>query len=207
MPIHVTNRGNDRRQVFLEVVDFQHFVDLLEDGVRRFAVDVYGYNVMPNHFHVIGSQREPGAISAYFHRVSCLSAGNFRWATSTVGLGHVFQRRFWSQAITDERHFLTTLKYVEANAHRACLVERAEDWEWGSLWERLNQGRRIISPAPVALPVDWCHIVNRPLPPEMLESLRNPSRRGRPRRRRNGPLPVESQSSVSGSGEVLPRLF
>jgi putative transposase len=192
--------------VFLEEAHFQHFIDLLEDGVGRFAVDVYGYNAMPNHFHVIVSQRELGAISAYFHRVSGLSASNFRWATSSVGLGHVFQRRFWSHAITDERHFLTALKYVEANALRACLVERAEHWKWGSLWERLNQSRRIVSPPPVALPMDWCHIVNRPLPPEMLESLRSPSRRGRPTSRQNGLLPAESQSSASGSGEVLPRL-
>ncbi len=182
VPAHVTNRGNDRRRVFRKAEDYQCFVDLLGGGVRRFAVDLYGYSAMPTHFHLIISQRERGALSAYLHWVTGLTASNYRSETASTGRGHVFQRRFWSQAIKDERHFLVALKYVEANARRASLVERAEDWQWTSLWERLHESRRIISPPPIQLPEDWCELVNRPLASEALEHLRCPAPRGRPRR-------------------------
>ena len=185
VPAHLTNRGNDRRRLFPEVTDYQYFVDLLQRGLRRFAVDVIGYNVMPNHFHVVASQREAGALSAYLHWVTGISACNFRAETSSTGQGHVFQGRFWSEPVRDAQHFLAVLRYVEANARRASLVERAEDWKWGSLWERLHGERSILTPSPVPLPPDWTELVNRSLDPRVLEDLRRPVPRGRPRTGRN----------------------
>lgn len=181
VPVHVTNRGNDRRQVFFQEADYRDFIALLRDGLSRCAVDVFGYNTMPNHFHIVLGQREPGAISAYLHRVTCLTACNLRWSTSSAGMGHVFQRRFWSKVIAAETEFRTVLKYVEANALRAGLVQQAEQWEWGSLSERMRPVWQVISHPPVPLPEDWCQLVNRPLPPSVLAELRSRRRPGRSR--------------------------
>lgn len=183
-PIHVTNRGNDRRQIFFKPTDYEGFVSLLDEAGDRFAVDVLGYAVMPNHFHLLLQQHEPRAISAYLHWVSFRSACNFRSATDTTGLGHVFQRRFWSHVIGDERHYFAALRYVEANALRAGLVERAEDWPWGSLWERLTGGRSLLTPSPAALPPEWRGVVNGIQPTEELDLFRAPRPRGRDKRRR-----------------------
>jgi len=184
VPAHVTNRGNDRRCVFLQAEDYQYFVDLLRSGLRRFAVDVFGYILMPTHFHLVISQREHGAVSAYLRWVTSISACNYRSETSSTGQGHVFQRRFWSEAVRDARHFLAVLRYVEANALRAALVERAEDWQWSSLWERLRGDRKMLTPVPVPLPAEWLDLVNRPFDPQTLERIRRPTPRGRPRTRR-----------------------
>ena len=181
VPAHITNRGNDRRRLFPEVMDYQYFVDLLKGGLRRYAVNVIGYNVMPNHFHLVASQRESGALSAYLHWVTGISACNFRSQTSSTGQGHVFQSRFWSEAVRDAQHFLAVLRYVEANALRASLTERAEDWKWGSLWERVHGERYILTPSPVPLPPNWTDLVNRSFDPKVLEDLRRPVPRGRPR--------------------------
>jgi putative transposase len=138
---------------------------------------------MPTHFHLVVSQREHGAVSAYLHWVTCISASNYRSETSSTGQGHVFQRRFWSEAVRDDRHFLAVLRYVEANALRSALVGRAEDWQWSSLWERLRGDRRILTPAPVPLPAEWLDLVNRSFEPQALEAIRRPRPRGRPRTR------------------------
>jgi len=179
--IHVTNRGNDRRQIFLQPADYEDLLGLMRDGLVRHAVDVVGYNAMPNHVHFVLRQQEQGAISAYMHQITCITARNFRWATSSSGEGHVFQRRFWSRVVTGEPEFVSMLKYVEANAKDAGLVERAEDWRGGSLWERVHPERRILAPSPVALPENWIQEVNFPLPEDVLTRLRSPIPRGRPR--------------------------
>ena len=105
----------------------------------------------------------------------------FRESTGTVGLGHVYQRRFWSRPVTQESDYLAALRYVEANPVRAQLVPRAEDWHWGSLWERLTAKRELLALSPVVLPPRWREFVNAVQPSEELESLRTPVYRGRPR--------------------------
>jgi len=167
--------------LFFEEADFQGFLELLAEGTLRFPVEVLGYCVMPNHFHLLLRQREPCAVSAYIHRVAGASARMFRESTETVGLGHVYQRRFWSRVVEHESYYLAALRYVEANPLRAQLVSRAEDWQWGSLWERLTGRRTILAPSLVALPFAWREVVNGVQPSEELELLRPQVRRGRPR--------------------------
>jgi putative transposase len=167
-PVHVTNRGNERRLLFLQPADYEDFIGLMREGLARSAVEVFGYEAMPNHIHIVLAQNEPGAISAYMHRLTCLTACNLRWSTSTAGLGHVFQRRYWSKVIGSGVEFISCLRYVEANAKHGGLVERAEDWEWGSLWERVHPGRKILTPPPVTLPSDWVEFVNELESDEML---------------------------------------
>ena len=50
----------------------------------------------------------------------------------TTGSGHLYQGRFKSFPVEDDGHFLTVCRYVERNALRAGLVDRAEDWRWAS---------------------------------------------------------------------------
>jgi hypothetical protein len=45
----------------------------------------------------------------------------------TTGSGHVYQNRFKACPVADDDHLLTVLRYVERNALRAGVVERAED--------------------------------------------------------------------------------
>ncbi len=59
-----------------------------------------------------------------------------RWHAhhQTSGTGHLY--RFKSFPIQSDEHLYTVLRYVERNAVRAELVERAEDWRWSSTWRR-----------------------------------------------------------------------
>jgi putative transposase len=142
---HVVNRGNERRAIFLERVDYTTFLELLADGARTFTMRVYAYCLMPNHFHLIVQPWNASDLSDFMEYVTGEYACGLRRQTETVGHGHVFQRRFWNAAIADERAFLTVMRYVEGNAHRSCLVQRAEEWEWSSLRDR-DERRDILSP-------------------------------------------------------------
>jgi REP-associated tyrosine transposase len=179
-PYHVVNRGNDRRLVFLEPAHYKFFTRLLRAGTRRFGVVLDGYCAMRNHFHLILEPTEDRALSEYMQWVTGCYSCYFRTRTRTLGHGHVFQRRFWSAPIHDDLHFLTVLRYVEANPVRATLVRRAEQWEWSSLTDRLKG--RFKSERCDLLPSDWCDLVNSAQSPDVLERLRKEiaPRPGRP---------------------------
>jgi putative transposase len=99
----------------------------------------------------------------------------------TRGGGHLYQGRYKSFPIEADDHLLTVLRYVEANALRAGLVARAEDWPWSGLHRRLHgagpggaAGRPAVplAPWPVDAPADWVAVVNEPMATSAVSDLR-----------------------------------
>ena len=164
-PFHVTNRGVERRRLFLEEAQYGSFLGLLETGKERFEVEVWGLCLMPNHFHLVARTTQRDALSAYLHWVQGIHARDLRTWTKTRGYGHVFQQRFWSGLIEDGSHLLNVLRYVEANPVTAKLVKQAEDWPWTSLALRRSSRFQLLDPLPIALPSDWSARVNSPPEP------------------------------------------
>jgi putative transposase len=78
---------------------------------------------------------------------------------------------------------LQVCRYVERNAQRANLVQRAENWRWGSLWHRHNRASEpslLLDHWPVKIPNNWIEHVNQPQTTEELNALRNCIKRGQP---------------------------
>jgi hypothetical protein len=77
----------------------------------------------------------------------------------------------------------TTVINPSRNALRAKLVDRAEDWQWSSLWRRergnSNQ-KRWLGRCPMLLPRRWLESVNDPQTEAELEALRRCGKRGQP---------------------------
>jgi putative transposase len=98
-----------------------------------------------------------------------------------VGHGHLYQGRFKNFLIQTDRHLLTVIRYVEANALRAGLVERAEEWPWSSVCTTAApDGRPLISEWPVARPAEWTTYLNQKPIDAQIERLRQSVRRGAP---------------------------
>lgn len=184
LTFHVVNRGNDRKIVFRQDLDYIAFMELLAGGVRKFDVLVFGYCLMPNHFHLLMEPRVVGALSAFMEWVTGRYACALRRQTDTLGHGHVFQRRFWNAAISDDLAFVSVLRYLEANPVRASLAPEADLWPWSSFSERATRARKILSPLPLVLPPRWSELVNVMQREETLNKIRSEltRRAGRPTR-------------------------
>ena len=73
------------------------------------------------------------------------------------------------------------LRYVERNAQRAGLFQRAEDWKWGSLHQRAGNVRGpLLAEWPLPEPSDWIEHVNLPQTEAELEAIHRCLRRGSP---------------------------
>jgi putative transposase len=177
---HVVNRGVERRRVFFDDRDYARFMSLLREGKERAPVKVIAFCLMPNHFHIMIEPETKEALGDYMHWVTGRYAAEFRTRTDTRGLGHVFQQRYWSRGCEGVDAFFNLLRYVEANAHRAALVQRAEDWQWGSLCARRKGDTSVLDDSPFELPEYWAALVNRPQFDRELAFARFKPKRGRP---------------------------
>ena len=177
---HVVNRGVERRRVYLDEADYERFLVLLQLGKDCADIKVYGFCLMPNHFHIVLEPQAEGAMSRYLQWVTGRYAAELRTKTQTRGLGHVFQQRYWNRGCDGVDDFFLLLRYVEANAHRANLVWQAEAWQWGSLYARQKGDTAILDPPPFELPAYWTALVNRPQLDRELAFARFKPKRGRP---------------------------
>ncbi|OOP55479.1 MAG: hypothetical protein AYP45_14635 [Candidatus Brocadia carolinensis] len=50
---HVTCRGNERKAIFRDDHDKSLFLELLNDGLKTYHINLYCYVLMDNHFHLL----------------------------------------------------------------------------------------------------------------------------------------------------------
>ena len=51
-PHHITQRGNNRQDVFFINDDRQVYLDYLKLNADRYGLEVFGYCLMDNHIHI-----------------------------------------------------------------------------------------------------------------------------------------------------------
>ena len=93
------------------------------------------------------------------------------------------QGRFKSFPIQDDEHFLTVCRYVERNALRAGLTNRAEAWRWGSLFRWLQRPEpepKLLTAWPISRSPNWVERVNQALTDAELQAIRTSVQRGSP---------------------------
>jgi putative transposase len=169
--------------MFRKDVDFEAFERVMVEAHQRQHIRVLSYCVMSNHWHFIVWPEHDGQLTDFFRRLAQTHAVRWRVAHRTVGYGHLYQGRFQSFPVQSDDHLLSVLRYVERNPLSAGLVEKAQMWQWGSLWARVHGEAAIkglLSPWPVERPANWTARVNAPLTAKELGRLRVSIERGQP---------------------------
>jgi len=183
MVFHVLNRGIARMQLFEKTGDYEAFERVLSETLQEAPMRICSYCVMPNHWHMLVWPEHDGDLGRFMQRLTITHVRRWQEHRRYVGLGHVYQGRYKSFPVEEDDPFLAVARYVERNALRANLVERAEQWRWSSLWRRdcgSAEQRSILAAWPVEVPGDWIVRVNRPDNEKELQALRRSVQRGRP---------------------------
>jgi putative transposase len=180
---HVLNRANAGARIFATEADCEAFERVLADAMVRVKMRLLCYTVMPTHFHLVVWPRQDGDLSEFAGWLCLTHTQRWHSTHGTVGLGHIYQGRFKSFPIQRSGHFLRVCHYVERNPVRAGLLQRAEEWRWGSLWLRCHSDERPapeLTEWPVPRPADWLEEVNRPLSARDELAIQQSIQRGRP---------------------------
>lgn len=160
---HVMNRAVRRTTLFKTNADFEAFATIVTLGLQRLRsrVRIHAYQVMRNHWHLAISCDRIADLSEFMHWVEGTHANNWAGAHKARGRGYVYQGRFKAVPVQTSTSLIRVCRYIERNALRKGLVERAEQWPWGSLYSQCNDHYPIpLSPWPIAQPENWIEIVN-----------------------------------------------
>ncbi len=183
---HVLNRGAGRQDLFRKPEDFDAFLRVVDHVQERVAVPVVCFCLMSNHWHLVLRPRRDGELSEFMRLLQVTHAQRHHAHHHTSGTGPLYQGRFKSFPFQGDRHAETVIRYVERNALRAGLCERAEGWRWGS--SHLRYAKGVAMPEwllpesrwPTKVGDDYLRWLNRPQTAAEEEAMAICIRRGRP---------------------------
>jgi len=129
VPHHVTQRGNDRQDVFFSDQDRIHYIQMLREHSRRHEVRILGWCLMTNHVHLIAIPGTAGALALALGQAH--SQYSLEQNRQRERIGHLWQNRFFSCSLDSDR-LLSAMRYVELNPVRAGMTAGPWDWRWSS---------------------------------------------------------------------------
>lgn len=173
---HVLNRGVEKRNLFLDSQDYARFVHDMyefndakptENAGRNFSmkgfvnpslereqiVDVHGWCLMKNHYHLLLSETQDGGISLFMRKLNVGYANYFNERYERQGT--LFQGRTKKKHIDSNAYFLHILNYIHLNPldylsgathwrERAIDNEKSafaflEDYRWSSFLDYIGR--------------------------------------------------------------------
>ncbi|MEN9435448.1 MAG: hypothetical protein RIR09_103 [Pseudomonadota bacterium] len=145
---HVIQRGNNRQAIFLRPQDYTTWLQLAAECAHQFKVDIHGYVLMENHFHLLAT---PESSEGLPKMMQALGRRYVRYFNDQHGrTGTLWEGRYKSTVIQAATHLLSCMAYMDLNPVRAGLVAAPQDYPWSSYGHYLgHRADRLITAHPI----------------------------------------------------------
>jgi len=125
----VVNRAIAKRPYFEKREDKRFFLSRLALEVRAGRLEIHAFCLMTTHFHLL--VRSPrGELSEAMRRIQNSYSRYFNRRRRRDG--PLIRARFYSKPVDTLRYRVAVVRYIDANAVRACLVRLPAEHEFGS---------------------------------------------------------------------------
>ena len=130
VPVHIIQRGNNRQVCFVSDEDHGAYAGWLKEYSEKYKVDIHAWVMMTNHVHLLYTPRQEGAVSRMMQALGrrYVRYFNFEYLRS----GTLWEGRFKSCLVQEERYLLEVYRYVELNPVRAEMVTDPCEYRWSS---------------------------------------------------------------------------
>ena len=125
---HVIIRGIGKQILFENDADYMFFLKKLKKYSEETEVGICAYCLMENHVHMLIHNKDD-QIKLLMKKLGVSYAKYYNQKYERIG--HLFQDRYLSENIYDQKGYLTVLRYILLNPQKAGIC-RAGDYKWSS---------------------------------------------------------------------------
>ena len=119
---HITQRGNNRQDVFLVDEDRRFYLETLAEDCRRCGVGVLGYCLMTNHVHLVAVPERAGSFARALRRSH--SRYGQRFNRQYGRSGHLWRNRFFSCALGRDHLLAALVRPAQSRTRSAAPASR-----------------------------------------------------------------------------------
>jgi len=128
----ITAANYEHLPVMADTARIAALEDLLLLELAAAQVEVGGWVIVPNHYHILVGVQSLEQISAVLKHVHGKTARARNLEDGFTGRRTVWYR-FRDRCIRDEQHYYHALNYIHYNAAKHAYVESPYDWPWCSV--------------------------------------------------------------------------
>jgi putative transposase len=110
--------------------DHEVFLYCVRDALAKFPVHLHAYVLMKNHVHFLATPASPHALPGVMQAVGRRYVRYFNDRYQRTGT--LFEGRYKSLMVDDERYWFTCMRYIELNPVRAGIVAAPAAYRWSS---------------------------------------------------------------------------
>ena len=137
---HVMIRGINQQTIFEDAEDNEKMLQVFSEVKAVSKCKIFAYCLMHNHYHIVLKVEEEG-LDQIFKR---LGSRYVYWYNLKYNrIGHLYQDRYKSEVIEDDRYLLAVIRYVHQNPVSAGIVKEISDYPWSSYTEYVETPRII----------------------------------------------------------------
>jgi REP element-mobilizing transposase RayT len=130
-------RGINRQNIFEYDEDHSRFIEILAETKEISDMKIYAYCLMNNHVHLL-LRIESESLGTVMKRIGVRYAVWFNRKYKRTGA--LFQDRYKSEVVQDDRYLLAALRYIHQNPVKAGLTRIIGGYKWSSYRDYVNIG-------------------------------------------------------------------
>jgi len=130
---HLTCRGIERRNIYMDDSDRQRFLSLLGRSVETYQINLLAYVLMRNHFHLVIQTRKANC-AEFMRHFNISYTGWFNWRHKRNG--NLYQGRYHAFLVDADNYLLEVSRYLHLNPVR---VNKLESLPWSERWRYVRE--------------------------------------------------------------------
>ncbi len=127
---HIVQRGNNRQICFASDEDFAAYAHWLLEAAEKFDVAIHAWVFMTNHVHLLVTPATEKSAPSMMQHLGRLYVRYFNRQYRRTGT--LWEGRYKSCLVQDERYLLACYRYIELNPVRAGMVADPARYTWSS---------------------------------------------------------------------------
>jgi putative transposase len=129
-PVHIVQRGHNKKNVFFEDEDYKVYLDWLQEGSEWYEVPIHAYALLPNEIHILAS---PGDKESASRMMQYQGRRYVPYVNSTYKkTGTIWQGRYKASLIDPDTYLINSMLYIENLPVTAGLAKSATPYKWSS---------------------------------------------------------------------------
>jgi REP element-mobilizing transposase RayT len=133
------NRGRRKERIYHNDDDFYYFISLVKKSIELWSIQVAGYCLMTNHYHLLIQTLDANLPRCMRHIDGVYTQ---RFNRKYGKDGSLFRGRYKAVLIDADGYLVEVLRYLHRNPSQAGLEDRIGEYKWTSHHGYLSKARK-----------------------------------------------------------------